>query len=92
MGGGRRISRLRSPGLTPEQLTQLRAELDQLREFRQLAASIIKNSKGEVLLTALRRGFAAAAKAQEKEEHQASAEGRHIHGIAPHPGVSVPRP
>ena len=27
----------------------------------------MKNSKGEVLLTALRRGFAAAAKAQEKE-------------------------
>src|SRR5262249_135003 len=38
-----------------------------LRQFRQLAASIMKNSKGEVLLTALRRGFAAAAKAQEKE-------------------------
>lgn len=55
------------PGLTPEQLTQLRAELDQLRQFRQLAASIMKNSKGEVLLTALRRGFAAAAKAQAKE-------------------------
>jgi hypothetical protein len=55
------------PGLTPEQLTQLRAELEQLRQFRQLAASIMKNSKGEVLLTALRRGFAAAAKAQEKE-------------------------
>jgi hypothetical protein len=48
-------------------LTQLRTELDQLRQFQQLAASIIKNSKGEVLLTALRRGFAAAAKAQEKE-------------------------
>ena len=55
------------PGLSPEQLVQLRAELDQLRQFRQLAASIMKNSKGEVLLTALRRGFAAAAKAQEKE-------------------------
>jgi superfamily II DNA or RNA helicase len=53
--------------LTPEQLVQLRAELDQLREFRQLASSIMKNSKGEVLLTALRRGFAAAAKAQQKE-------------------------
>lgn len=55
------------PGLTPEQLAQLRAELDQLRQFRQLAASIMKNSKGEVLMTALRRGFAAAAKAQAKE-------------------------
>jgi SNF2 family DNA or RNA helicase len=55
------------PNLTPEQVVQLRAELDQLRQFRQLAASIMKNSKGEVLLTALRRGFSAAAKAQEKE-------------------------
>jgi superfamily II DNA or RNA helicase len=55
------------PGLTPEQLNQLKTELAQLREFRQLAASIMKNSKGEVLLTALRRGFDAAAKAQEKE-------------------------
>jgi len=55
------------PGLTSEQLGQLKAELAQLREFRQLAASIMKNSKGEVLLTALRRGFDAAAKAQEKE-------------------------
>ena len=35
----------------------------QLREFHALAKSIVKNSKGEVLLTALRRGFAAAAKA-----------------------------
>ncbi|WP_316213952.1 SNF2-related protein [Bradyrhizobium sp. SZCCHNR2032] len=56
-----------SPGLAPDELAQLRAELDQLREFGKLAASIMKNSKGEVLLTALRRGFAAAAKAQEKE-------------------------
>ena len=66
---GRRmaISPPAQPGLTPEQLAQLRTELDQLRQFRQLAASIMKNSKGEVLLTALRRGFAAAAKAQEKE-------------------------
>lgn len=55
------------PGLTPEQVAQLRAELEQLRRFGQLAASIMKNSKGEVLLTALRRGFKAAAKAREKE-------------------------
>jgi SNF2 family DNA or RNA helicase len=60
-------SPLAQPGLTPEQLTELRAELEQLRQFRQLASSIMKNSKGEVLLTALRRGFAAAAKAQKKE-------------------------
>jgi SNF2 family DNA or RNA helicase len=54
-------------GLTPEQLIQLRAELEQLREFKRLATSIVKNSKGEVLLSALRRGFAAAAKAQGKQ-------------------------
>jgi superfamily II DNA or RNA helicase len=54
-------------GYTPEQLTELKSELQQLHEFRQLAASIVKNSKGEVLLTALRRGFDAAQKAQKKD-------------------------
>jgi superfamily II DNA or RNA helicase len=53
------------PGLSPEQLAALRQEMFQLREFHALARSILKNSKGEVLLTALRRGFAAAAKARE---------------------------
>ncbi len=38
-----------------------------LREFHTLAKSIIKNSKGEVLLTALRRGFAAAEQAQKSK-------------------------
>jgi superfamily II DNA or RNA helicase len=52
------------PGLTPEQVAELRREMTELREFHSLAKSIIKNSKGEVLLTALRRGFAAAAEAQ----------------------------
>ena len=50
--------------LTPEQVGQLRRELTELREFVALAKSIVTNSKGEVLLTALRRGFAAAADAQ----------------------------
>jgi superfamily II DNA or RNA helicase len=50
--------------LTSEQLAELRQEMAQLREFHALAKSIIKNAKGEVLLTALRRGFAAAAEAQ----------------------------
>jgi len=54
--------------LTQEQLGELRAEMAQLREFRQLAESIVKNSKGEVLLMALRRGFEAAAKAQGKQD------------------------
>ena len=43
--------------LTPEQLDELRAEMAQLREFHALAESIVKNSKGDVLLTALRKGF-----------------------------------
>jgi superfamily II DNA or RNA helicase len=53
--------------LTPEQLADLRKEMEQLREFHALAKSILKNAKGEVLLTALRRGFAAAAKAQQDQ-------------------------
>lgn len=53
--------------LTPEQLRDLRQEMAKLREFHALAQSIIKNSKGEVLLTALRRGFAAAAEAQKNQ-------------------------
>ncbi len=50
--------------LTAEQLKELRDELAELRKFHELARSILKNSKGEVLLTALRRGFAAAAEAR----------------------------
>lgn len=49
------------PALTAEQLTDLRRETAKLREFHELAKSIVRNSKGEVLLTALRRGFDAAA-------------------------------
>ena len=51
--------------LTPQQLVELKQEMEQLREFHNLAKSIIKNSKGEVLLTALRNGFAASTKAQQ---------------------------
>jgi len=50
--------------LTPEQLAGLKREMAELRVFHALAKSILKNSKGEVLLTALRRGFSAAADAQ----------------------------
>jgi superfamily II DNA or RNA helicase len=53
--------------LSPQQLAELRAEMAELREFHQLAKSIIKNSKGEVLLTALRNGFARAAQAQKDQ-------------------------
>jgi hypothetical protein len=50
--------------LTPEQLTELKREMEELRAFLTLARAIVKNAKGEVLLTALRRGLAAAADAQ----------------------------
>lgn len=53
--------------LSPAQLEELKAEMTTLREFHALAKSIIKNSKGEVLLTALRRGFAAAEQAQKNK-------------------------
>jgi len=49
------------PSYTSEQLADLRRETAKLREFHELAKSIARNSKGEVLLTALRRGFDAAA-------------------------------
>lgn len=53
--------------LTPEQLAELNEEKEQLQEFHRLATSIVRNSKGEVLLTALRRGFAASAEAQKEQ-------------------------
>ena len=53
--------------LAPEQLAELRQEMARLREFHALAKSIVRNSKGEVLLTALRRGFEIAAKAQKEQ-------------------------
>jgi superfamily II DNA or RNA helicase len=43
--------------LTPEQLAELRAEKEKLRQFHALAKAVQVNSKGEVLLTALQRGF-----------------------------------
>ncbi len=56
------------PHFTPEQITQMRAEMAKLREFHALAQSIARNSKGEVLLTALRRGFAASVEAQKEKK------------------------
>ena len=53
--------------LSPGQLAELKQEMAMLREFHALAKSIIKNSKGEVLLTALRRGFAASEEAQKSK-------------------------
>ncbi len=43
---------------SPEEIANMRKEIYDLREFEQLAKSIIRNSKGEVLLTALKKGFA----------------------------------
>ncbi len=54
-----------TPHFTPQQIAEMRGEMVKLREFHALAKSIARNSKGEVLLTALRRGFAAAAEAQQ---------------------------
>src|SRR5690606_5330523 len=53
-----------APQLTPEELAELKREKEELAEFLALAKSIAKDAKGEVLLTALRRRFEAAAQAQ----------------------------
>jgi len=45
---------------TADELNQMEAEIIDLKKFQALAQSIVKNSKGEVLLAALKRGFAAA--------------------------------
>jgi SNF2 family DNA or RNA helicase len=60
------------PQLTPQQLQEMKQEMDTLQEFHALARSIQKNSKGEVLLTALRKGFAAAVDAQKGQGGEAS--------------------
>lgn len=45
---------------TPEQIEEMKREVETLKEFSDLAKSIVRNSKGEVLLTALHKGFAEA--------------------------------
>ncbi len=42
---------------TPEEIEEIKLEIDALNEFKQLAQSIKINSKGEVLFTALTKGF-----------------------------------
>ncbi len=54
-------------GISPEHIPAMKQEMHKLMEFHALARSIVKNSKGEVLLTALRRGFAAAAEARKSQ-------------------------
>ena len=93
MGTGRRGQRQpERPKYTPEQIADMRQEMAKLREFHALASSIVKNSKGEVLLTALRRGFAAAAEAKQGHTRHPSAEGHHLHRVPPHAGISFPDP
>ncbi len=41
----------------PEEIEEIKLETSKLREFHRLAFSIKRNSKGEVLLAALKRGF-----------------------------------
>ncbi|MDA8114432.1 MAG: DEAD/DEAH box helicase, partial [Acidithiobacillus sp.] len=53
--------------LTPAEIEGMQTEVLQLRDFHTLARSIIQNSKGENLLTALRRGFSAAEDAQKRQ-------------------------
>ena len=57
--------------LTPEQREELRQEKEKLRQFHELANSIQKNSKGEVLLMALRMGFEAANRARTEQQNSA---------------------
>ncbi len=45
---------------TNEDIKVIREEMNSLKDFHRLAQSIQKNSKGEVLMTALKRGFAQA--------------------------------
>jgi len=54
----------KKPGPTAGEIAGIEREQAELRGFLALARSIVRNSKGEVLLTALRRGFGAAARAR----------------------------
>jgi len=47
---------------TPEEIKSIKEESQSLKEFYSLAKAIKKNSKGEVLMTALKAGFAEAEK------------------------------
>ena len=77
--------------LTPEQLSRTTStKWPSCANSSTLAKSIVKNSKGEVLLTALRRGFAAAAEAQRAQGAAPAAEGAHLHRVAPDAGIPLP--
>ena len=57
---------------TTNDVSAMKQEMERLKAFHELAKSITKNSKGEVLLTALRKGFAAAVDAQRRVQDEAS--------------------
>lgn len=49
--------RIEVPVLSPEDLEQVRKEKEELKYFASLAHRIVKNSKGDKLITALNKGF-----------------------------------
>jgi ERCC4-related helicase len=53
---------------THQEIQEMKQEVETLKEFSTLAKSIVKNSKGEVLLKALHRGFAEARKRGSSEK------------------------
>ncbi|MBK9387845.1 MAG: DEAD/DEAH box helicase family protein [Planctomycetes bacterium] len=63
-GGSEREDKSARRPLSVEELREAKSELAQLDAFTKLADSIDLNSKGEALLTALRRGFQEAEKAR----------------------------
>jgi len=65
--------------LTAEQLVELQEERDLLLQYHELAKSIEENSKGHVLLTALRQGFDLATEKQKQAREAAKRE----HGTSP---------
>ncbi|MCL4449086.1 MAG: DEAD/DEAH box helicase [Actinobacteria bacterium] len=57
-------SNVTTPLITADDPEKIRDEVDQLKRFHRLAVSIDKDSKANVLLTALRKGFEASKEAQ----------------------------
>ena len=53
---GGKLKKYKEPW-THEEIEEAKVEVDELKEFKALAKSIDKNSKGEKLLTALKKGF-----------------------------------
>lgn len=58
--------RERKKGYSSSDVSAMKQEMERLQAFHELAKSITNNSKGEVLLTALRKGLTASAEAQKR--------------------------